>query len=130
MTNREKFLALAENDVDTLRKMSDENFVDWMCYEVFHWSAIFHLFAWKNGYPDGIELGDKKALSRWLSEQADDGEVLGHCPNCGYPAMLKYDTKKGWWVECYKGDAWTGYCFTKKEAVEKWNKFQTSTLTQ
>ena len=50
MTNREKFLKVAELDVRVLRAMSDEMFVEWVTCGGFHWSGTFQRFAWDNGY--------------------------------------------------------------------------------
>ena len=121
MTNREKFLRLAELDVRVLRAMSDEMFVKWVTHGGFHWSGIFQRFAWDNGYVDDMRLNDKDALRCWLSDKADYGENLKECPRCGSLPVLSYDDRKGWCVKCDPCGSWTGYRYTKSEAVEGWN---------
>lgn len=122
MTNREKFLKVAELDVRVLRAMSDEMFVEWVTCGGFHWSGTFQRFAWDNGYLNDMLFKDKNALRSWLSEEADCGETLKECKNCGMPPVLRHDAKKGWWVECDGCDSTTGYQYTRYKAVEKWNK--------
>ncbi len=70
MTNREKFILLAENDVKALRIMSDERFVEWMTHGGFHWGAIFQYFALTNGYEGFVRIDEKKQLVGWLNEEA------------------------------------------------------------